>query len=56
VRLVGLAVALLGLGLVVAGMILIGVPEEFVGGVIAVCGIALIAAGVIVDWDHGKPA
>jgi hypothetical protein len=37
-------------------MILIGVPEEFVGGVIAVCGIALIAAGVIVDWDHGKPA
>lgn len=55
--LVGLFVAAFGLALVVAGLVLIGVPDEFVGAVLAVCGLAALAAGVIVDWtDNGQPS
>jgi hypothetical protein len=56
-RLVGLAVAAVGLALVVLGMWLIGVPSEFIGGVLAVCGLGLMAAGVLVDWNpDAKPS
>lgn len=56
-RLTGLLIAAVGLALLVAGMLLIGVPTPLVGALIAVCGLAVMVAGVTVDWDDdAKPA
>lgn len=56
-RLVGLLVAAMGLALLVAGMLLIGVPTPLVGALVAVCGLAVMVVGVTVNWDDdAKPA
>lgn len=56
-KLTGLLIAGVGLALLVAGMLLIGVPTPIVGALIAVCGLAVIVVGVTVNWDDdAKPA